>query len=974
MSEFFFDDFKDYVNGDEFASRRRRPPISPGKVTLTSRISRVARASITQPAKPVSPPAAPVQRKAETHSYRTSEVDKADWDLAFRPDLQSVQAKGAVDAEESDHVHSAAIAGVSGSGGTLPHIERIQSSFGPDHELGQIRAHVGSAATAATLAISASAYATGNQVAFRSAPDLHTAAHEAAHIVQQQQGVHLRDGVGRVGDVYERHADAVADRVVAGQSAADLLAAGPTGHSTAGTRRVEPAARAAPTGIKRHQHSETSKQEATRITASGALHSPQIQRQPALHDHKDDSIKGPDTALPDGGTAVNEPGKVMWDGSPALRLRSSPTTEGDNIVSNLAFNTTVQIIKRFQGGWVYIAEKGGKTGYCAESYLWFAPEHPLPEPNADLHRVQSGEKGHAINIAREKFGFAADDWGQDLRFYVNVLGKLNGLDVPDSVSGWKTVGFKAGEFIWIPSQSFASGMKGLVNSGSYIYETADALGIADGIERVGELMEDFRKAVALSAAYLPEALARHVTESFIDILKSLMWLALGAVGIMAISTAIGAGVGALAGGAGAAPGAAAGFKVGLAICEWLGLGLLLVWIAQSAAAIGTAFATFIATVWNARGNPDVLDRAAQEHAEAWGTVAGVLVEALVMYAAAKGIPALLGMLRGTRFGEAIGESKLSEWLNERLAEYQQGDSKLPGPRETLLRTRAKKLAKELAAPEDAVVSLLRLFKPEAVRKLHEVLGSEGLVKLSSKELPVLDALQRAWDTAGSDSVARAEIAESLRLNAEKGSLSNQALIDSFNAYINFKSKYGSKVTGDFISRFRRLFSGDKTHADAAAELKLAEDLLAGNTRLGEVGRVEGLAESKVEGVQTPEYRATTAEGAKLVECKAIGSENASFGKNTIHGNLRKAKQQIDVQSQATGERGGLIRLDASKAKATDVSPDTLVRWVNDKIPRPKDSTVIEYVEILYANGKGEAVKVTLRLDKGRFIIDTIGDW
>ncbi len=79
----------------------------------------------------------------------------------------------------------------------------------------------------------ASAYATGNQVAFAGQPDLHTAAHEAAHFVQQRQGVQLYGGVGVVGDVYERQADAVADAVVAGKSAAGLLGGPSRGASTA---------------------------------------------------------------------------------------------------------------------------------------------------------------------------------------------------------------------------------------------------------------------------------------------------------------------------------------------------------------------------------------------------------------------------------------------------------------------------------------------------------------------------------------------------------------------------------------------------------------------------------------------------------------------------------------------------------------------------------------------------------------------
>ncbi|WP_428261454.1 eCIS core domain-containing protein [Haliangium sp.] len=140
-----------------------------------------------------------------------------------------VQAKAGMDAEASDYTHRAAAAGVSGSGGALPHLERIQQSFGPDFALDHVQAHVGGAAAEASDAIGAAAYATGDRVGFRSTPDVHTAAHEAAHIIQQQRGVQLRGGVGQVGDAYERHADAVADRVVAGQSATELLAIGPAG-------------------------------------------------------------------------------------------------------------------------------------------------------------------------------------------------------------------------------------------------------------------------------------------------------------------------------------------------------------------------------------------------------------------------------------------------------------------------------------------------------------------------------------------------------------------------------------------------------------------------------------------------------------------------------------------------------------------------------------------------------------------------
>ncbi|HEX8111425.1 MAG TPA: DUF4157 domain-containing protein, partial [Kofleriaceae bacterium] len=87
----------------------------------------------------------------------------------------------------------------------------------------------------------AQAFAVGNHVGFAGAPDLHTAAHEAAHVVQQRAGVQLKGGVGETGDRYEQHADAVADLVVQGKSAASLLAsfAGPATTARAGAAPVQ---------------------------------------------------------------------------------------------------------------------------------------------------------------------------------------------------------------------------------------------------------------------------------------------------------------------------------------------------------------------------------------------------------------------------------------------------------------------------------------------------------------------------------------------------------------------------------------------------------------------------------------------------------------------------------------------------------------------------------------------------------------
>jgi len=165
--------------------------------------------------------ASPVQRHAEPASAGKRTLVEG---LAPAGEL-SVQQRAA-DAGgapgDTSQIHAAAEHGVTGSGGALPHGDTIQRLFGR-HDVSGVSAHVGGPAAEASRAMGAEAYASGSNVAFARSPDLHTAAHEAAHVVQQRGGVQLRGGVGAVGDPHERHADAVADQVVRGASAEPLL-------------------------------------------------------------------------------------------------------------------------------------------------------------------------------------------------------------------------------------------------------------------------------------------------------------------------------------------------------------------------------------------------------------------------------------------------------------------------------------------------------------------------------------------------------------------------------------------------------------------------------------------------------------------------------------------------------------------------------------------------------------------------------
>lgn len=133
------------------------------------------------------------------------------------------QATAPARATSPDAERMAAAQGIATPSRPLPHADLIQASFGAEHDVSSIKAHID---LLSTRTMQAEAYAAGNHVVFASEPCVALAAHEGAHVMQQAQGVNLKGGVGDAGDEYERRADAVADRVEAGQSATDLLGPG----------------------------------------------------------------------------------------------------------------------------------------------------------------------------------------------------------------------------------------------------------------------------------------------------------------------------------------------------------------------------------------------------------------------------------------------------------------------------------------------------------------------------------------------------------------------------------------------------------------------------------------------------------------------------------------------------------------------------------------------------------------------------
>ena len=125
--------------------------------------------------------------------------------------------------QQHQDVHTLALQGFQDTPRAFPFQAQIQRAFGPRHNIGGLTAYTGPAARTANAGLDSVAYHKGGQVAFGNTPTLESAAHEAAHYVQNLDASQLQGGVGESNDVYERHADRVAEAVVKGETAADLL-------------------------------------------------------------------------------------------------------------------------------------------------------------------------------------------------------------------------------------------------------------------------------------------------------------------------------------------------------------------------------------------------------------------------------------------------------------------------------------------------------------------------------------------------------------------------------------------------------------------------------------------------------------------------------------------------------------------------------------------------------------------------------
>jgi len=198
---------------------------APGRRTLTQNMAYQPR-----PASAPTQESDTLQLKSSTANpaaFESSSVDTLpaglfghDADLIDGEALQRKETNAAT-TQAGVNPHEVAAAGVSGPASQFPHAPALSASYGQPITA---QAHFGAEPKAACHALGAEAFAIGNHVAFASdGPSLELAGHEAAHTLQQAQGVQLKGGIGQSGDVYEKAADQAAGFAARGESAAHLF-------------------------------------------------------------------------------------------------------------------------------------------------------------------------------------------------------------------------------------------------------------------------------------------------------------------------------------------------------------------------------------------------------------------------------------------------------------------------------------------------------------------------------------------------------------------------------------------------------------------------------------------------------------------------------------------------------------------------------------------------------------------------------
>jgi len=369
-----------------------------------------------------------------------------------------------------------------------------------------------------------------------------------------------------------------------------------------------------------------------------------------------------------GTSASVGPTRIAFVREEGLNLREQPDQKSKSL-ARLPFGQRVYVLTEPnpQPSWLKIAVMSG-TGYVFAPKIHFPPEQLITkDPGLALIKVKPGQT--FWGLVKEVYGIQGNEGAKDqnINHFINAIKAVNKPeafkvqeDTLDKIGNFLVSGreatdtyLKAGVDLWIPSFGVAARMD--VGSGTIRGE------VTRFIRKVDQKITDFKTACKYSIAYIPGAIKKHVGDMASALVDGLIDFAKDAAMILGISTAVGALIGALFGGVGAIPGAEIGFEIGLIILEYYGLYIIIEAIVQLAVGLFSTLADFIKLVWVANGDQKQLKEAGKTLADALGILVSSVLVVLVAYLLKKGGD----FIKGTKFGEAVGETRLAKWLEER---------------------------------------------------------------------------------------------------------------------------------------------------------------------------------------------------------------------------------------------------------------------------------------------------------------------
>ena len=500
------------------------------------------------------------------------------------PDLQTGTAVSLVQRKSStalgdatQPVHAPAEHGITSSSSPLPYGVQIQRAFG-GHDIGDIQAHTDSAAAAGAGAMGVRTFATGNHVAFTDTPDLHTAAHEAAHVVQQRGGCSSRAALAR------------------------------------------PATRTSSTPMRSRTRWYAASRRRRCSTMCQAGSNAAVQRAPAKHT-TDERSHGPGPHIASATPGIDKTGFI--DNGSGAPLYNRPPEAGGELVRAAPLPPTARVF--VSGTYPKLSDWWYVTAYLDQTMARGYVERvrvaaDLPEPLAELRQLTGGET--AEGLAKEKYHEAVRD-GHDLRYYENVLlyvnqqhhrkGVLGTYQDPGILgNGGNNIQLVAGHRIWLVSPEYAKTLESVVPSGSLTG------GAAAKVKRFMGHLEDILKSVTESVHHLDEVAGQYA-QAIRDHMASIIGITAGfitaeAISLFAAATPTGVGQ-------------AVAIVTQLALAAFGAAGM----VAASIEALKHG-SQWLTTAWTAKGDKDKILEASKEFLQMLVTIA----VATLGYAGAKG--------------------------------------------------------------------------------------------------------------------------------------------------------------------------------------------------------------------------------------------------------------------------------------------------------------------------------------------------